>query len=265
MSSIRALYAEEGPAPSLLTERRGRGCFDKWMFGWGHQYDAWAKEQDEKLKAAKEQNVRPPELAGDLSARRWRPAVDKNIILSELEPLAQARTGILITILVESAYILMFLASAYYLIRHAKAVYLLRHFGELDALFAPRRDDLSLSRSGKQPCTLADLLAKERQQRQLQRDEVAARKLQALERRRARMAGYQQEQLRASAGMISLHGPETTSQRSAVSNIRGRRERTRFERNLELTKQVNEEEPRRRKRRKSSSVTASPRQKRRRR
>jgi len=69
-------------------------------------------------------------------------------------------------------------------------------------------------------------------------DEVAARKLQAMEKRKAMMAIHQQKGLPRPPVAAGAKPPllpanyETSSQRSTVSNIRGRKEKTRFERNL---------------------------------
>ena len=237
-SAIRALYAEKKePRPSLLTERGGRGCFDQWVLGWGYQYDRWLSEEEEKLQSYRAENMMPPAILGDLRSQTWRPDPATNPILSHLSPLDNAQSAVILAVACEICLLLVLLFSVHYLIQHIKAVYLLRNYWQLDQLYAPRHDDIAKARDDKREFTLADLLAKERLQRQMEIDEVAARKLAAMERRKAMMAIHQQSQLarpRAAAGArpSGSTSMETSSQRSAVSNIRGRKEKTRFERNL---------------------------------
>ena len=130
----------------------------------------------------------PPAILGDLSSQTWRPDASKNPIYSHISPLSNAESGIYIAIACEICLLIVLLFSVCYLTKEIKAVYLLRNYARLDEIYAPRHDDIAKARNDKREYTLADLLAKERLQRQMEIDEVAARKLQAMEKRKAMMA-----------------------------------------------------------------------------
>jgi len=89
----------------------------------------------------------------------------------------EAHTGLLAVILTQALYLLVFSTSTFYLICHAKAVYLLRNFCSLDSIYRQQRQEFGDSQSERAPVRLSDLLNRERNSWQMQRDEVTARKL----------------------------------------------------------------------------------------